>query len=274
MASNSVKPHVPPEAAPEIILPLLKRLIADKQSFTTVQALREFSADAGLTGRPEVPSFMTNVGLLVQIDGKIMPSQLAKALFQSPEKIQVDIVHYLIYSGWSEGKAQEASDLWGYRQVSDLLWERAPIDVLALTDYLTEEIRNRALILFGEDVSFSPKSIRGVRKWLEVLSPPVLEENRFERRQYVHPQLLLLACGWVGQQTEAETGIDMLLTPARREAICRLCLLEPSALDQTLDWMLPVYPHIVKTGTTSGIYGRFLRFHKWPSLNDLPTAKR
>lgn len=69
--------------------------------------------------------------------------------------------------------------------------------------------------------------------------------------------------------TEADLSIDLLLTPDRRDAICRLCLLEPAALDKTLNWMLPLYPHIVVPGTTGGTYGRFLRFLRWPTLADL-----
>jgi hypothetical protein len=134
---------------------------------------------------------------------------------------------------------------------------------------VVEEANNAALELFGASISFSTKSVRGVRKWLEALSPPVLEENVFTRRNFCHPELMLLAAAWVFQRTDADLGIDLLLTPARREAICRLCLLEPAALDRTLDWMLPTFPHIVVPGTTAGAYGRFLRFLKWPTFADL-----
>lgn len=80
---------------------------------------------------------------------------------------------------------------------------------------------------------------------------------------------MLLATAWVLQRTDADLGIDLLLTPARREAVCRLCLLEPAMFDRTLDWMLPTFAHIVVPGTTSGVYGRFLRFLKWPTFDDL-----
>ncbi len=91
----------------------------------------------------------------------------------------------------------------------------------------------------------------------------------FERRTFCPPELLLLAVGHVARQTEGELGIDLLLTPPRREAVCRLCLLEPAALDRALNWMLPLYPTIVVPGTTAGTYGRFLRFLRWPTLADV-----
>jgi len=83
--------------------------------------------------------------------------------------------------------------------------------------------------------------------------------------------LLLLALGYVAQQTEAEIGIDLLLTPERREMLCHVCLLEPAALDRALDWMLPLYPQVIEPGTRAGVYGRFVRLHKMPELSDLIT---
>lgn len=270
MAGSSLRPHVPPEASPDVVLQLLDLMSREDEEFATIKELRYFGAENGLSDRHEIPIFMTSSGLLARHeDGRVGLSETARLLIQAETNVRVDLLHFFLYSGWSSETPFEKSDLWGYRQVCDLWWERAPVDVLSLTDLLTEEIRNNALIQFGEDVSFSPKSIRGVRKWLEAVTPPVLEQNIFRRRQYAHPPLLLLAIALVAQQTDSEIGIDLLLTPERREDICRVCLLEPSALDQALDWMLPLYSRIVEPGTTAGIYGRFLRFHKWPELSDL-----
>lgn len=270
MAGSSLRPHVPPEASPDVVLQLLDLMFREDDDFATIKDLRYFGAENGLSDRHEIPIFMTSSGLLARHeDGSVGLSETARLLFQTEANVRVDLLHFIIYSGWSSERPLERSDLWGYWQVCNLLWERAPVDVLLWTDQITEEIRNKAHIQFGEDVSFSPKSIRGVRKWLEAMTPPVLEQNIFRRRQYAHPPLLLLAVAWVAKQTEGEIGIDLLLTPERREAICRLCLLEPSALDHALDWMLPLYTHIVEPGTTAGIYGRFLRFHHWPELSEL-----
>ncbi len=112
------------------------------------------------------------------------------------------------------------------------------------------------------------KAIR-INNWLEALVPPVIENNIFTRRSFCPPELTLLASGWVAQTMDGELDIDFLLTPPRREAICRLCLLEPNSLDNVLDWMLPNYPDIVQPGTSAGVYGRYLRFLKWPGVTDL-----
>jgi hypothetical protein len=137
------------------------------------------------------------------------------------------------------------------------------------SNVMAEEIRNLIQESFKTDPSFSAKSIRGVRKWLEAITPPVMEDDLFSRRHFCPPELALLALGWVGQQSGGETGIDFLLTPERRNAVCRVCLLDPSALDRVLDWTLPLYPGVVRPGTSAGVYGRFIRFLKWPKLKDL-----
>ena len=118
-------------------------------------------------------------------------------------------------------------------------------------------------------ISLSRDSLRGAYHWLQALIPPVIEDEHFNQRYFCSPELMLLSIGWVAQQMDGEIGIDYLITPERRESICRLCLLEPSALDRVLDWMLPNYSDVVQPGTSAGTYGRFLRFLKWPEIGDL-----
>jgi hypothetical protein len=158
-------------------------------------------------------------------------------------------------------------------------WDWGTLDVVETGNLIAEELNNHTQIVFANvegyefgKVSLSPKSIRGVRKWLEVLIPPVIENNIFTRRMFCPLELTLLATGWVAQTMEGEIGIDFLITPPRREAICRLCLLEPNSLDNVLDWMLPNYPGIVQPGTRAGVYGRYLRFLKWPEVIDLANS--
>jgi hypothetical protein len=118
-------------------------------------------------------------------------------------------------------------------------------------------------------VSLSKDSLTGARHWLEALTPSVVESGTSARRHFCPPELSLLGIGWVARTMGEELGIDFLLTPARREAICRLCFLEPTALDKVLDWMLPMYAGVVRQGTGAGVYGRFLHFAKWPDMGDL-----
>jgi hypothetical protein len=138
-----------------------------------------------------------------------------------------------------------------------------------------EEARNDAEAAFAEmglseldPASFGPKSLAAIHKWLSALDPPVIENDVFTRRSFCPPELLLLALGWVvGREGLPET--DVLLSRETRDAVCRVCLLEPTAFDRALDWMIPIFPRVIAPGTTAGFYGRFVRLHKLPELSDV-----
>lgn len=277
MASTRLTFHVPQEGGPDKLLPLLNVMYADSMGFPTVGALLEFAQSLDLGGRTEMQILATACGLLEKDDqDHIVLSKNARAIAQLKPDVRPDLIHYLLYTGWRSENPTENTVLWSYREIADSLWYKSSADVVQVAKVITEEIRNRTQqVFFGlpgyesGDVSFSPKSVRGVRKWLEALTPPVMENDVFSRRYFCSPELTLLSIGWVAQTMEGEIGIDFLLTPERREATCRLCLLDPSVLDKVLDWMLPVYPGVIQPGTGAGVYGRFLHFQKWPEMMDL-----
>ncbi len=120
-----------------------------------------------------------------------------------------------------------------------------------------------------DEISFSRKSLTGARKWLDALQPTVIEDNIFTRRAFCSPELMLLAIGYVLRDDPDATEIDILLSRDRREQICRICLLAPESFDRTLDWAIPVFPKLIEPGTSAGTYGRFIRLHKMPTLQDV-----
>lgn len=277
MANFRLTFHVPSEGAPDKVLPLLKAIEEESAIFSSVKDLQAFSKEHGLGDRVEIQVLASAVGLLTRNEQEEMYlSDQARSIINLKTNVQAEIIHYLLYTHWQPGQPERNSFLWSYREVVNSYWDRKTLDVVETANLIAEEINNRTQMVFAEvegynigEVSFSPKSIRGVRKWLEVLIPPVIENNIFSRRSFCPPELTLLAIGWVAQTTDGEIGIDFLVTPPRREAICRLCLLEPNSLDNVLDWMLPNYPEIVQPGTSAGVYGRYVRFLKWPEVTDL-----
>lgn len=270
MVTTNITTHIPEDASPDKLLPLLVQMRSDNISFPSLSEFKDYADEYGFGRRPELSSFAKLCGFLHQDDtGLVQLTEEGCVLADLRPEVRSDIAHHRIYTIYDPDQPGIRTESWAYRQVVDGFWQRAPVNVLSAHDAVVEEASNTALELFGASISFSTKSVRGVRKWLEALSPPVLEENVLTRRSFCHPELTLLATAWVCQRSDADLGIDLLLTPARREAICRLCLLEPAALDRTLDWMLPSFAHIVVPGTTAGAYGRFLRFLKWPTLADL-----
>lgn len=189
-----------------------------------------------------------------------------------------DLTHYLHYILWNIEPEPISGFSWTYQKFTDEVWTLGEFDLsVELKEAVATTLINLAEVdakidveaLSKNAVSLSRDSISGVITWLKSLVPPVFENDHFTRRSFCHPELLLLATGHVAQTSEVELGIDMLLTPPRREAICRLCVLDPAALDRALDWMIPAYPAVVVPGTSSSTYGRFLRLHKWPSFADL-----
>lgn len=279
MAAPKLTFHVPPDAAPEQVLLLVERLAQEpKHRFSSNRELLEFAEAWNIDNRSEIPSLAMMLSLLEKSANGIGISETGLMLQSLKPQVHSEIVHFMLYSGWSMERPVLNVPLWSYRQVCDYFWKHSPLDILQSVTILVEEVINKSEQVFAGvsggsfgAVSFSDKSIRGVRKWLEALRPPVIEGETFTRRHFCAPELLLLALDYVARQTEAEIGIDLLLTPERREMLCRICLLEPSALDRVLDWMLPLYPEVVEPGTRTGAYGRFVRLRKMPKLSDLRT---
>jgi len=273
VAETQVTFHVPQEGAPENLIPLLEAAHVENVRFRSVADLSEFALARGLSPRTEVHTLASTCGLLDRTsDGAIVLAPAAHAIVQAKPEVRADLIHYLLYTGWRADSPATGTILWSYREVTDALWRKAPISLRGLGNVIAEEVRNRIQEVFDCDPSFGPKSIRGVRKWLEALRPPVLENDTFSRRYFCAPELALLAVGWVLKTTGGDPGTDFLLTAARREAICRVCVLDLTALDRVLDWMLPIYPTVVRPGTGAGVYGRCLYFQKHPDLRDVVSA--
>lgn len=192
-----------------------------------------------------------------------------------------DLLHYHHYSLWDASFPVRNGFSWTYRHFADYLWKTGSVGLDGsfwdpVVAFLIGEIE--ASSCFGDKipgatregtVSLSRFSLVGALHWFRDLTPPVIQDELFARRHFCPPELALLALGWVAQTLNGDIDIDLLLTPERRESLCRVCLLDPAALDPVLDWMLPLYPTVVRPGTGAGVYGRFVRFLKWPELGDL-----
>lgn len=192
-----------------------------------------------------------------------------------------DLLHFLHYTRWSPLAPTSHAFSWVYRQFTNLLWEAD--NVLANESYLQPMVGTligaiEAEPAFAETIahktragtiSLSTASLVGALNWLAALQPPVMNGQQFARRFFCPPELMVLALGWIAQIDGGELGIDILLSPERRKAVCMLCLLDPTALDRSIDWALPLYSACIRPGTRAGAYGRFIRFLRWPQLTDL-----
>lgn len=190
-----------------------------------------------------------------------------------------ELLHFLHYSRWRAADAIADTMFFTYFDYCNLLYDGKTIDVDVERDRLAAEMTQRISNapyfadvlsdLAKGAVSLSKNSLVGVEHWLAKLSPEVLANHQFERRQYCSPELLLMALGYVTEITNAQLAIEQPLTDERREILCRVCLLDDSVLNQMLEWLYPEYPDLVQPGTSTGRYGQFVRLLKLPSLKDI-----
>ncbi len=193
---------------------------------------------------------------------------------------QTELIHYLLYTGWDDQQAGYNAPLWTYRRVCELLWDKE--DARINSSQIVAELAAR----FDEELaskepfkkiklSVSGKTIRGVTVWLEQLQPPAIHDGMFARRTACSRELLLLGIGWVYRDSVGQpdtngllNSADLPLTRERREALYKLCLLEPAALERMLRAVISAYPNYISEGTTGGALNRFIRLHRMPMLTD------
>jgi hypothetical protein len=228
--------------------------------------------DYDYTDRTEPLSLARLLGLLAEFDGRLALSPTARAIYAMRPSSRMDVLHFLLLTAWSRSRSDALALSWAYRAFCEHLWDRVALP-LSSTEVkgLVADLLSRAAEPFpdAERIAFSAKSVLGMRKWLEPLDPPVLHPDGFRRRDVCSRELLLLAVGHLAWEEGTTLGIDLLLTPAQREAICRICLLEPTVLDRRLDQLMPTYPRIISPGTRTGPYGRFIRLHALPEIASL-----
>jgi len=277
MAAIQLAIHIPPEATPDNVTAMLQALVENQIEFANVDDLLQFMMELDIGTRTEVQSIAERMGLLNKQKNSITVSESGRLLIRLKLMIIPEVLHFLIYTGWHEKNPMEFLPAWAYRYICDYLWNNPEY---RLSDEQVEQIISEIIVQaetnfealeLGEiaGVSFSAKSIRGARRWLDALTPAVIENNVFARRTFCPPELLLLAIGWVFRDEPDPIDVPLLLTRLQRDAICRLCLLDPKFFDRTLDWLLPRFPKVILSEDKAGFYGRSIRLRKLPSLADI-----
>lgn len=262
--------HVRHEVTPDRVWDTLTALVEGHSFEHIVQVDRQL-------GR------IRQLGLVSKTRGGYRLTDGGRALYSigaRKQEVAMELLHFLHYSLWDRANPLENTFSWSYRMYCESLFQRNTCALsLASMTLLTAELATLITEseMFGAHirntkkgaVSLSTNSLNGMNHWLRRLVPPVIENDTFTVRAFCSPELLLMAIGFVSRETQAEMGVDQLLSTERREAICKVCLLETNALDRALDWMLPLYPQVVQPGTRTGSYGRSIHLLYLPTLNDL-----
>lgn len=243
------------------------------------QLALEQSSDANRFDEARILSEQ-QLGLIEATEEGLRITRSAEVILAKRSSVQYDLLHYLFYAAWEpEGPARNARS-WVYRAVCDNLWNRQNTRLdLDMRNALTEQLTSQALEDFqqlpgfsAEKISIGRQTMAGALEWLRCLKPAVIDAEKaeeFHRRQACSAELFLLALSRSYSLSRSEIDIDLLLSPQRRDEICRLCLLEPLQFDRMLDWVLPIFPQFISPGTRSGAYGRFVRLHRLVQVEDL-----
>lgn len=230
----------------------------------------------------EARTIAQQLGLVEVTKKDIRLTRLASGLLTKRDAVQYDLLHALFYTAWKPEKPTEFGRSWFYCSFCNTLWGEQDLKLDRATRLtLTEQLLHEAQISFQNVLNFSNeklsvgiKSMDGAQAWLSHLQPPVLKQEvkrvlEFKPRQACSTELFLFALSHSHTVSSSEIGVDLLLSPQRRNDICRLCLLDPLQFDRMLDWTLPLFPQYISQGTRSGSYGRFVRLKQLVQVDDL-----
>ena len=172
--------------------------------------------------------WLTEVGEQFYQLGQQAPHMLAEA------------VHHLLYTGHHFDPAKRFS--WAYARVVDALWTSGErlLDGFgkALLVGMVVESAARAFDVPVAHIAFDCHSVRSVLNWLRGLDPPTVtkegKRDLFRRRYFCPVPAFLWAVDFLYRKDRIAYGVRMFLTPERMEALCRVCVLDPSGLENVL----------------------------------------
>ncbi len=271
MAAERMTLHLDPVCAADNLIIMLDVLARspDVRHADYASISRRIREDYDFTDRTEPLWLARSLGLLAVDDKGMTLSAAGRTIAGMRPATRADALHFLLLTAWDGDGDPTLARSWVYRRFCDRLWSHGTVDLhSAETKRIVADLLDDAQQAFAglRRAALSPKSVLGMRRWLDALEPRVLDDDRFRRRDVCSAELLLLAIGQTAREDGASLGADLLLTPARRDAICRICLLEPAALDRAVDRAMPAFPHLIEPGTRTGAYGRFVRLKAMPSI--------
>jgi hypothetical protein len=188
-------------------------------------------------------------------------------------KVVNEYLHYLHYITWSSDHPQNNCFSWSYKTLCNILWDADTLllDRAQLADQLATIARSRFQV---EDIALSQRSAEAIIKWLTDLDPTVVMEQTtgkkkdriFRRRVFCPPEAFILAVDYVYGNNNIGYQTNMILDNAKQEEICKVCLLDPSGFESTLEWTCGQFKFIMQG--FSGGWGRYLVLSRRPQIAD------
>jgi len=188
-------------------------------------------------------------------------------LSRQQQELVSEAMHHLLYTAYSFDKMRRFS--WAYARVVDMIWTRGELlldgrAISHLAGAVVEEATQEFAVA-GERVAFGQNSIRGIVHWLRALYPAVVSgdrtRQRFRRRYFCPPPAFLWAVDFCYRVSGTLYGVRRFLSLQHIEELCKLCVLDPSGLDNVLDATKRISNYdrggIFHYGTEGG-FGRWL----------------
>jgi len=217
--------------------------------------------------------FVRQMGL---IDKNNRISELGRRFHTLDEKLLPEAVHNLLYT--SHFFDEEKHFSWAYSKIVDTLWksEEKIINRSDLVGMIVEEA-SHVYKVSRDSIPFSQNSIGGAMNWIGALDPPVMRKEGnnevFCRRYFCSVTTFFWAVDFIYRLTDTPYGTRLFLTDERIEQICRLCLLDPSGLDNVIMLSKRISDYerggVFDHGTKGG-FGRWLLLSKPAPLGTFP----
>ncbi len=185
-----------------------------------------------------------------------------------------EATHLWLYTAHWHNQAKGIS--WAYAQVVDALWlgQDQVLNGLALSQLasIVVERASQDLSLPVERIAFSDRSVRGTLNWLQDLLPPVLilqNGKRVFKRRFFCPDLTFLwAVDFLYHTLSIPFGVRITLSSEHLEQLCRLCVLDPSGIDNVLSMAKRLSDYsrggLFEFGTEGGLGRWILLAHPLP----------
>lgn len=151
-----------------------------------------------------------------------------------------EAIHLWMYTAYLQDSTKSMS--WAYAQIVDTLWaaHEQVLSGLVLSQLAgaVVERASQSLGLPTDQIVFSDRSVRGALNWLRGLIPPVVtfqsQGKVFRRRFFCSEMTFLWAVDSLYRSLSIPFGVRVSLSAERLEQICRLCVLDPSGIDNVL----------------------------------------
>ena len=229
--------HIRHNATPEVLRVILTHCLDEK--FTREQLACKLNKNIGTIN--QITPLFSQLGLLGPDSFTLTSMGIAfRRLNEQLSAFVPEAIHHLLYTAHIFDKGKCFS--WAYADVVDTLWtsESQVLDGKEKAQ-LVGRVVEEATQAFGipvEQIAFSVNSINGVLNWLRALDPPVVintgKRDSFCRRYFCPPVIFLWAVDFLYRAEKKFYGVRIFLTPERIDRLCKLCILDPSGLDNVL----------------------------------------